>query len=215
MEIVGVSRNDRDHSLRGEVGRRFYIPVYRPMSEGYAQFMNYEIRTAADPGSVIQAVRSVLRQVDPALPSPDIHPLAERVNNSLQGERVIAQLSAFFGALALLLACIGLYGVLSYGVALRTNEIGIRMALGADKGAVVGLILRETGMLIAIGLAMGVPIALVCARFVASQLYGLKPTDPLMLAGAIGITIALAIGSGYLPAVRAAQVDPLEALRHE
>ena len=215
MEIVGVSRDDRDHSLRDEIRRRFYIPVYRPISDGYAQFVNYEIRTAADPGPVMQAVRGALRQVDPALPSPEIHTLSERVDDSLQGERVIARLSAFFGGLALLLACIGLYGVLSYGVALRTNEIGIRMALGADKGAVVKLILRETALLTAIGLAVGVPAALACARLVSSQLYGLKPADPLVLAGAVAIIIALALVSGYWPAARAAQVDPLEALRHE
>ena len=114
-----------------------------------------------------------------------------------------------------MLACIGLYGVLSYGVAQRTNEIGIRMALGAERGVVIRMVLRETAILILIGLAVGVPGSLACARFVQSKFFGLKAADPLTLAAALGIMIAVAVASGYLPARRASKVDPLVALRYE
>ena len=114
-----------------------------------------------------------------------------------------------------MLASIGLYGVLSYGVARRTNEIGIRMALGAQGGSVVRMILRETLVLIAIGLVIGIPASLACARFIQSKLFGLKPADPLTLAIVLGVLAAVALASGWLPARRAAKVDPLVALRYE
>ncbi|MGA3079352.1 MAG: FtsX-like permease family protein, partial [Bryobacteraceae bacterium] len=142
-------------------------------------------------------------------------PFVAMLDDNMRQERIIAQLSTVFGGVALLLAAIGLYGVLSYAVAQRTNEIGIRMALGAERGAVVRMVLRETAVLIAIGLAAGVPASLACARLIQSKLFGLKPADPVTLGGAVGIMIAVAIASGYLPARRASRVDPLIALRYE
>jgi ABC-type antimicrobial peptide transport system permease subunit len=137
------------------------------------------------------------------------------LDDNLRQERIIAQLSGVFGGLALLLSAIGLYGVLSYAVAQRTNEIGIRMALGAERGTVVRMVLRETALLIVIGLAVGVPASLASARLIQSKLFGLKAADPVTLAGAIGIIVVVAVASGYWPARRAAKVDPLIALRYE
>jgi ABC-type antimicrobial peptide transport system permease subunit len=177
--------------------------------------MNYEIRTFGEPGAAIQAARKAILAYDPAIPIDSAQPFAAMLDDNMRQERIIAQLSTVFGGLALLLAAIGLYGVLSYAVAQRTNEIGIRMALGADPGTVVRMVLRETAVLIAIGLAAGVPATLACARLIQSKLFGLKPADPVTLAGAVGIMSVVAIASGYLPARRASRVDPLVALRYE
>src|SRR5581483_6018414 len=125
------------------------------------------------------------------------------LNDTLRQERIIAQLSAAFGGVALLLACIGLYGVLSYAVAQRTSEIGIRMALGAKRGSVIRMVLGEMAVLVAIGVLAGVPASLACARLIQSKLFGLKPADPLTLAVAVGVMILVAVLSGYLPARRA------------
>jgi ABC-type antimicrobial peptide transport system permease subunit len=159
--------------------------------------------------------RKQILAFNPAIPIGSDKPLVSVLDDNLRQERLIAQLSAVFGGLALLLACIGLYGVLSYAVAQRTNEIGIRMALGAERGAVTRMILRETAVLILIGLAAGVPASLACARLVESRLFGLKAADPVTLGAALGIMIAVAVASGYLPARRASKVDPLIALRYE
>ena len=169
----------------------------------------------ATPSRVIQAARREILAFDPAIPIDSVKTLDALLDDNLRQERMIAQLSTVFGGLALLLACIGLYGVLSYAVARRTNEIGIRMALGAERGTVIRMVLRETAVLIAIGLAAGVPASLACARLIQSKLFGLKPADPLTLAAALGIMIAVGTVSGYLPARRASKVDPLIALRYE
>jgi predicted permease len=215
MEIVGVVRDVRDHALRGEIRRRFYLPVDQPMDGDFSQFMNFEIRAVSDLPAVVQSARKAVRDFDPALRIAGADPLTEMVDRRLTQEKLIAQLSSGFGALALLLGCIGLYGVLSYGVATRTNEIGIRMALGAERGRVVRMILRETAMLLLIGLAIGIPAALASARLIESKLYGLKPADPVTLATAVIVMSVVAIIAGYLPARRASRTDPLRALRYE
>ena len=212
--IVGVSRDARDHNLRRDVFRRFYLSALQPLGR-YSPFMNFEIRTYGDPAPVIQAARTEIRSYNPAIPIGSAKPLVTLIDGNLRQERIIAQLSAAFGGLALVLACIGLYGVLSYAVAQRTNEIGIRMALGAERATVIGMVLRETAVLIGIGLAAGVPASLASARLIQSKLFGLKPADPVTLAAALGIMTAVAIASGYLPARRASKVDPLIALRYE
>ena len=212
--IVGVARDARDHSLRREIMRRFYLSALQPLGE-FSPFMHYEIRTYGDASGAVQAARKEILAFDPAIPIGSDKPLVTALDDNLRQERLIAQLSTVFGGLALLLACIGLYGVLSYAVAQRTNEIGIRMAVGAARSSVIRMILRETAILILIGVAVGVPASLACARFVKSKLFGLQAADPLTLATALGIMIVVAAASGYLPALRASKVDPLIALRYE
>ncbi len=212
--IVGVSRNARDHSLREDVAPRFFISAVQ-MAGGYRPGTNYEIRTQGDPASVVAAVQKEILAFDPVIRLGRAATLESQLDRRLNQERMVAQLSGVFGALALLLASIGLYGVLSYGVTRRTNEIGIRMALGAERSRVSGMIVRETGILVGIGLAIGVPATLLCGRLVENRLFGLKSADPLTLGAALCILIAVALAAGYLPARRASKVDPLVALRYE
>ncbi|MCU1275011.1 MAG: permease, partial [Bryobacterales bacterium] len=214
FQIVGVSKDDRDHRLRGDVPRRFYIPFFQGLG-GIPPAANFEVRTFADPNSLVKTIRREVEQVDRALPILNINPLGELLDRTLMQERLIAQLSAFFGALALLLACVGLYGVLSYSIARRTNEIGIRMALGAEQRTVLGMILRETLVVVAAGVAIGIPVAFALTRLVSSKLYGLNASDPLTMILASAILAAVAMFAGYLPAHRASRVDPLDALRYE
>jgi ABC-type antimicrobial peptide transport system permease subunit len=169
----------------------------------------------AEPNSLIRTIRQQVEQVDRRLPILSASSLGELVDQSLTRERLLAQLCVFLGALALVLASVGLYGVLSYSIARRTNEIGIRMALGARQGTVLGMVLRETSLVVAIGIAIGVPVALALTRVVSSQLYGLKATDPLTIVAASLVLAAVAMFAGYLPARRASRVDPLVALRYE
>jgi predicted permease len=212
--IVGVARDARDHSLRRAIDRRFYLSALQRLGE-FTPFLNYEVRTSGDPSRVVDAARRAILGFDPTIPIGGIKTMDALIDDTVRQERLIAQLSTVFGALALLLAGIGLYGVLSYAVAQRTGEIGIRMALGAQRGAVARLVLRETGILIAVGLAIGVPASLAAARLVRSTLFGLQPADPVTLACALGVMVLVAAVAGYLPAHRASRVDPLIALRYE
>lgn len=212
--IVGVTRDARDHSLRGDVARRFYLSAQQRLGD-YSPFMHFEVRTQGDPAAVVQAARRAVLSVNSEIPIGSIKPLNTLLDDNLRQELLIARLSTVFGALALVLASIGLYGVLSHAVAQRTGEIGIRMALGAERGTVVRMVLRETAVLIALGLAVGVPASLASARWVQSKLFGLKPADPLTLAAAIAVMLAVGAVAGWLPARRASRVDPLIALRYE
>ncbi|MBI3469810.1 MAG: ABC transporter permease, partial [Candidatus Solibacter usitatus] len=214
FQIVGVSKDDRDHRLRGDIPRRFYIPFFQGLG-GIPPAANFEIRTFADPNSMVRTVRREVELVDRGLAILNVSPLGELLDRTLTQERLIAQLCTLFGLLALVLACVGLYGVLSYSIARRTNEIGIRMALGALPSSVLGAVLRETLLVVAIGIAAGIPAAFALTRLVSSKLYGLKATDPLTIVAAGVVLIAAAMLAGYLPARRASRVDPLIALRYE
>ncbi|MGC4056062.1 MAG: ABC transporter permease [Paludibaculum sp.] len=214
FEIVGVARDDRDHGLQGTIHRRFFIPFYQGLG-GTPPAANFEIRTFADPNSMMSTLRREVEQTDRSLPILSLRVLEELIDQNLTQQRLIAKLSTFFGGLAMLLASIGLYGVLSYSIARRTNEIGIRMALGAQSRRVLGMVLRETLIVVAAGIAVGVPAALGLTRFVSSQLYGLEASDPLTIAAACLLLAAVAMGAGWLPARRAARVDPIIALRYE
>jgi ABC-type antimicrobial peptide transport system permease subunit len=141
--------------------------------------------------------------------------LSKQVDESLTRERMLATLSGFFGALALLLATIGLYGVISYNVARRRNEIGIRMALGAEQSRVLRMVLGEVAVLIFCGLAVGLAVTLGTTRFVSSFLYGLRPNDPITIASAAAVLAIVAVVAGYFPARRASRLDPMTALREE
>jgi len=213
IEIIGVVKDVKYASLRNEGRAMFYLPYYQATT-GRGQ-MTLVVRTAGDPTTVVAAVRREARAMDPAMPMFEIETLATQVAASLQRERLLATLSSGFGLLALLLSCLGLYGILSYAVARRTSEIGIRMALGAGRGDVLWLVLRDALRLVLIGAALGVPAALAAARLVASQLFGISAADPGAIVAATLALLAVAAMAGYLPARRATRVDPLVALKCE
>jgi len=207
-EIVGVVGDTKYNNLRREIHPTVYVPV----TGGGAYF---ELRTAADPAALIPVVREVLRREDSNLPLFAVRTQSEKIEDLLTQERVIARLSSFFGLLALLLACIGLYGLLSYEVARRTREIGIRMALGADRRDVTRLIIRRGIRLVLVGMAAGVAAGLALTRVLASLLYDVKPTDlPTYLLVSLLLS-AVALLASYIPARRATKVDPIVALRYE
>jgi putative ABC transport system permease protein len=173
------------------------------------------VRVDGDPAAVAPSLRAVVRGLDPALPLFGVEPLEQTLANSVAQRRFTMLLLGVFAAVAFLLAAIGVHGVLSYAVAQRTREIGIRMALGADRGSVRGLVLRQGATLAALGLALGVLGALVVSRALSSLLYGVGARDPLTFATAALLLGAVALIATYLPAGRAAAVDPMEALRQE
>jgi predicted permease len=210
-EIVGVSGDARDHDLRGPVTRRYYAPLMQ--SENLSTF-NFEIRTP-EPKTVLAPIREAVRGFDPRLVIQDIAPLNVNIDESIGDERLVAKLSAVFGVLALLLASIGLYGVVSYTVSRRINEIGIRMALGANHGKVLWMVLRETLLLALAGIVLGLLAVFAAARVVSSRLYGLSAYDPPTLAAATAVLVAVAILAGAIPGSKATRVDPTEALRYE
>ncbi len=175
----------------------------------------YELRLKTDPEGVLPAVREAVASVDKDLPLIDVRTQTEQIDGILSEERLFAALTTAFGVLALVLACIGIYGLTAYNVARRTNEIGIRIALGARAGQVLRMILGEASWLAAIGIVIGLGAALGLTRFLASLLYGLKPGDPATLVGAALLLVGTALGAGWFPAWRASKVQPMEALRHE
>jgi ABC-type antimicrobial peptide transport system permease subunit len=156
-----------------------------------------------------------VRQVDPNLPMMDVSTQLEQIGRRLQQEKMFATAYALFGGLALVLAAIGLFGVMSYSVARRTNEIGIRMALGAQRHDVLGLVMRESMILVAVGVVVGLALALGASRLVTSLLFGLAPTDALTIVAAIVLMVSVSALAGFLPARRASRVDPMVALRYD
>jgi ABC-type antimicrobial peptide transport system permease subunit len=168
-----------------------------------------------DPAYAQTAVLGAVKDIDSHLPVYSVKSLADQLDDSLVEERLVASLSSLFGVLALLLTCVGLYGLLAYTVNRRTSEIGIRMALGAERSRIAWMILRETLLLVVCGLAIGVPVAVFVSRTIASQLFGLKSGDPVTFLAASAVTIAVTIMASLLPARRAASVNPMQALRSE
>jgi predicted permease len=213
IEIVGVARDAKYSSIRMEKPYTVYLPYLQDL-RGLGQ-MNFEVRTASDPALLVASIRRAISQVDGNLPLFDISTQVQRAESSLASERLFATLSVFFGSLAVFLACLGLYGVMSYSVARRTREIGIRMALGAHTGDVVGLVMRESMLLVLMGVVIGLAAALAATRLIASILFGLAATDPLTISFAVLIMIGVAAVAGFLPARRASLVDPMVALRYD
>ena len=207
-EIIGVAGDAKYDDLKKEIEPTTYIPFKR----GGA---NFELRTAATPELLIPAARSIISQLDSHLPSPDFKTQTEQINRSLFRERLVAHLSSFFGLLALVLACIGLYGLLSYEVARRTREIGIRTALGAQQRDVLRIVVGQGLALAALGAALGIAVAAGVTRYIQSFLYGVRPTDPGTFAGVGIVLIVVALAACYIPARRAMRVDPMVALRYE
>jgi predicted permease len=211
IEIVGVLRDAKYNSLRDPAPPTMYVPYLQARPGGSV----IVVRTAAAPASATSGVREAVRQVDSNLPMMDISTQLEQVERRFAQEKIFAQAYTLFGGLALLLAGIGLFGLMSYSVSRRTNEIGIRMALGARSQDVLGLVMRESMILVAVGIAIGMAVALSVSRFVATLLFGLAPNDAFSVAAATGIMVVVAGLAGFLPARRASRVDPMVALRYD
>jgi predicted permease len=215
--IVGVVKDSRYSNPWGETRPIIYM-TFLQTNTGRGQ-MVLHARVAGNLAPVIQRLRQEVAPLDPAMPMFDLHTLDEEMGAALVQQRLVAMLASLFGALALLLACVGLYGLLAFSLVQRTTELGIRMALGARRSDVVWLIVREALLLVAIGIAVGAPAAFLLARFASSQidglLFGLKATDPFVVGFAILTLTAVATFAAYLPARRAARVDPMIALRAE
>lgn len=213
MEIVGVVGDLKYFALREDRQDVMFTPALQE-SEA-SKRATLVVRTSIEPSRVAPAVRSAIRSLDAAIPMYDVITVDQQVEKTLSLQRLLAVLSTFFGGLALLLAAIGLYGVLSYTVSRRTSEIGIRMALGARPRSVLRMILQETAHLIFAGVAMGVALALAGTRLVKNMLFGVSATDVPTITAACVVLLAVALLAAFIPARRASRVDPMVALRHE
>ena len=214
FEIVGVIGDAKYDSPREPAERTVYRPILQVQDSG--AFSNvFEIRTVGDPLNLSGEVRSSILQFNDKLPVLNFTTLKAQTDEALKQERLVAQLVSFFGLLGLLLSCVGLYGIMAHAVVRRTNEIGIRMALGAERRDIVWMVLKESLMLVGVGLAVGLPASWAAGRLVSSQLFGLTPGDPLTLLVAVVLLSLVGALSGYLPARKASRVDPLIALRYE
>jgi predicted permease len=211
LEIIGVVKDVRYFGVRKDTEPMVYVPIWR---DG-AGARTLCVRTTGDPSHVVAAIRREAAALDPTIPVTQTLTLADQFDNNIAQERILTMLCGFFGVLAVLLAAIGLYGVMAHAVARRVREIGIRMALGAQAGEVRWLILRETALMVGCGAAIGLPAAFFTTRLVESFLFGLTPQDPLTLAGSTLALLAVTAIAGYIPARRATRVDPMIALRYE
>jgi ABC-type antimicrobial peptide transport system permease subunit len=210
-EIVGLAQDTKYEDLREEFPPIVYDAAAQ---EGSGPGGSFFIRSRLPQAETVAAVKRVLNEINPAI-TVSFQGFKTMIEATVLRERLMATLSGFFGLLALLLACIGLYGILSYSVASRTNEIGIRMALGAQPRDVRWLILREALLLVFIGVAVGTPMIVAATRLASTLLFSLTPTDPVSLLSAALLMLAVAMMAGYLPARRATRVDPMVALRAE
>ena len=212
MEIIGIVKDIKYTNLRDEIPPQAFIPY---LASAYVGGMTVYLRTSLEPRDVMGEVRRKVHNLAPNIPVYAMRTTQEQIDMSLRTERLVASLSAVFGVLATLLAVIGLYGVMAYTVARRTREIGIRIALGAEQGSVVWLIMQEVLLLVGAGALIGVPLALALSRFIKSQLFGMAPHDPLtMIAATLGLAFVACL-AGWVPALKASRVHPTQALRHE
>ena len=212
LEIVGICGDTRYRNLREVPPPQFFLPYVQATDIGG---MTYEVRTTMSAAELVPALRRVVQQVDRDLPMVEIRTQTEQNEATMSQERMVGALMSGFGLVALALACVGIYGVMAYSVANRTNEIGIRLALGALPRQVLRMILREATWISLAGVGVGLGAALLLARLVKSMLYGLQPADPVSLIGGAGLLIAVGLAASWLPARRASGVEPMEALRHE
>jgi predicted permease len=212
QEIVGVVRDGKHGTPRDRRGITYF--PYRQNITAMRTTV-FEVRTTGSPASVSTEIRQQLSEIDRGLPIFKIDSIEEQLNDALAEERLIAGVSGLFALLAVLLACLGLYGVISYTVARRTGEIGIRMAIGATRAGVLGMVLKESLLICIVGAGVGVAVSLVATRLISSRLYGVSPTDPLTIVAATLLMISVAALAGFIPAHRAAKVDPIVALRFE
>jgi predicted permease len=210
--IVGVVRDIRQNGIEDKIVPRVYVPLAQHDLTWPADIL---VRTALPEAAVRAVVQRELPQIGAGVAVTDVSTIRQRIDDSIFQQRLLATLGGFFGVLAVLLAAVGLYGVMSYGMAKRAGEIGIRMALGARRTDVVGMVLGDALLLVAAGLIVGFPLAWASARAVHSLLFGIAAVDPLAFGGTGGVLIAVALGAAFLPARRAASIDPMRALRHD
>jgi predicted permease len=214
VEIVGVIGDVKYRNARADAERSVYRPILQIQDQ--SAFSNViQVRTEGDPLSIAPAVRAAIAQVDDKLTIGGLTSLRLQTDEALRQEKLVAQLVSFFSLLALLLAAVGLYGVMAHAVVRRTNEIGIRMALGAERSNIIWMVLRESLVLVLLGILIGVPTALGAVKLISTQLFGLTGSDPVTLITAIAVLSMVAAFAGYLPARKASRVDPLVALRYE
>jgi predicted permease len=211
VEIVGVVKDLNKADSKEKVWRAVYCPMLQDLPSAQATLL---VRVAGDPTAALAQARRRFQLIDKNL-FLNIKTMDRLVDDSLLLQRFFVLLCSSFGLIALLLASAGLYGVMAYSVARRTNEIGIRMALGADRKTVVGMVLRETMKLVVVGIAVGLAAAWAATRLLATALFGVQPTDPLTMTSCVLVMTLVALVAGYAPSARAAGVDPVVALRHE
>jgi predicted permease len=212
LEIVGVAATARYGGLKEEIPPVVYVSYAQ---FAYIQEMTFALRTSGDPLHAAAAVRQIVQDVDGHVPVTNIRTQSAEIDQTINQEIVFARLCSAFAILALVIACVGLYATMAYMVERRTSEIGLRIALGARRGNVIWMVMREVCVLAVIGLALGVPIARATSKFVGSFLFAMEPKDPRAMATAVAILLAAAIVAGGGPARRASRVEPIVALRHE
>jgi predicted permease len=216
FEVVGVVADSKHNSLREPLAPEFWLPFFHGKADGERSFCSFQVRyDGGDTAQVAAGIRAAVKQAAPAVPAVTINPMNQLMGETLIVERLISQLSTFFGLLALTLASIGLYGVMAYNVAAKTNEIGIRAALGAQPRDILQTVMRETLTLIAIGVALGLPSILAAKLWLSSQLFGLSALDPLAIGISVCVLAAVTVLAGYIPARWASRVDPVVALHYE
>ena len=208
-EIVGVVGDTLYEGPREGVRRQVFIPNWG--NQGVA----FYVRAGLGSTSAYASLRSEVKKLDASMPVYELKTLGGQLDETLLTERLVALLSAGFGLLATLLAALGLYGVMAFVVARRTKELGVRMALGAQPGSVIWLVMKDVLLLLVLGLAIGIPAAIALGRFVSTQLYGIKVNDPGIAGASIGVLIVVASLAGFIPAQRASRIDPIMALRYE
>ena len=206
-----IDLDTRYADLRSPTPPTFYLAY----QQSHPSRAIVQIRTAADPTGVLAEARAAVASLDHDLPLTDVRTMREQVDSTLTSERTFARLTSGFGLLALLLACIGIYGIMAYTVARRTGEIGIRMALGAPRASVLWMVMRDVAGMLGVGLALGIALSLALTRFIAAQLYGVQATDIWTYVAAMALMCGVALVSGFLPARRASAIDPLATLRYE
>jgi predicted permease len=213
FEIVGLVKDAKYNGLRDEAPPTAYLSYLQ--ERGISSAMTFEVRAEAEPRTLVAAIRQEALALDKDVPLADVKTQTEAIAQELVQERVFARLASLFGGLALMLASIGLYGTIAYTVARRTNEIGIRMAIGARPVDIMGMVLRESARVVLVGSVAGLAAAVAATRVIRSQLYGLSPHDPLVLTGAAAVLVVVTMLAACIPARRASRVDPLRALRNE
>jgi predicted permease len=213
--IVGVAADSKHQSVREKAFPRFYIPFFNPVGNAWPTRATFLVRTFSHPAAVSSAIRTAVKETAANLPPVTTQTLDQRLANSLTTDRMITELSGAFGALAIILVCIGLYGIMAYSVAGRTHEIGIRIALGARRRGVLWLILRESLLLVFAGLVIGIPAVSAAGKWISSLLFEVKPADPTALGLATLLMFVIGILACYIPARRATKVDPMVSLRYE